>query len=119
MSMSFGNRLAGLRKKIGKLQTEVAKDIGVARATYGAYEQDKREPDLMTLEKLANYYEVSIDYLVKGEDYRSQAEKLLNDPNTQVAARDGDMSKDKAMDAIAWLLEQEKGRKPGEKQKRK
>jgi transcriptional regulator with XRE-family HTH domain len=62
--MSFGSRLAGLRKKKGKLQAEVAKDIGVARATYGAYEQNKREPDLDTLEKLANYYDVSIDYLL-------------------------------------------------------
>ncbi|MGJ9384293.1 helix-turn-helix domain-containing protein [Salipaludibacillus sp. CF4.18] len=71
--MTIGKRLVNLRKiKTSKKQEEVAKDLGVARSTYGAYEQDKREPDQSTLIKLSDYYDVSIDYLLRGETYKQE-----------------------------------------------
>ncbi|MCM3598661.1 helix-turn-helix domain-containing protein [Metabacillus idriensis] len=115
----FGERLAILRKSKGLSQYDLAERLGFSRGKLANYEQGSRQPDYDTLIKIADFFEVSTDYLLKGEDFRTQAEKLLNDPDTQIAARDGDMSKEKAMDALAWLLEQEKGRKPGDKQNRK
>ncbi|WP_062048297.1 helix-turn-helix domain-containing protein [Bacillus sp. JCM 19034] len=47
-----------------KRQEDVAKEIGVSRATYGHYEIGRTEPDNETLKKLADYFNVSTDYLL-------------------------------------------------------
>lgn len=62
--MEFKDRLVQLRKEKKLLQTDMAKKIGVARATYGAYEQGTRQPDFETLQRIANYFEVSTDFLL-------------------------------------------------------
>src|SRR5690606_21349439 len=62
--MKFNDRLVQLRKEKKLLQTDMAKKIGVARATYGAYEQGTRQPDFETLQRIANYFEVSTDFLL-------------------------------------------------------
>lgn len=64
----LGNRLSELRKK-GKLtQEEIAKMVGVGRTTYAMYEQGNRQPDYDTLQKIAEFFEVSIDYLITGKE---------------------------------------------------
>lgn len=60
----LGERLSALRKIRKLKQEDVARKIGVARTTYSMYEQDNREPDIKVLIKLADFYEVTIDYLV-------------------------------------------------------
>ncbi|MCL6592703.1 MAG: helix-turn-helix domain-containing protein, partial [Alicyclobacillus sp.] len=57
------------RIKHGWTQDEVADKIGVARSTYSNYENGHREPDLNTIQKLAELYGVSIDYLLTGRNY--------------------------------------------------
>lgn len=47
-----------------KTQEEVANDLNMQKQTYQNYEYGKREPDFLTLIKLADYYQVSIDYLL-------------------------------------------------------
>lgn len=56
-------RLLSLRKNIGKTQEEVAKELGITRATYANYEAGKTQPDFDILLKIANYFNVSLDYL--------------------------------------------------------
>lgn len=58
------DRLRSLRKKRGLSQVEAAKRMGIARTTYSNYEAGNREPDIDTLIEMANFYEVSVDYLV-------------------------------------------------------
>lgn len=62
--MEFKDRLVQLRKRTKLLQADMAKKIGVARATYGAYEQGTREPDFETLQQIADFFGVSTDYLL-------------------------------------------------------
>lgn len=62
--MEFKDRLVQLRKSTKLYQADMAKKIGVARATYGAYEQGTRQPDFDTLKKIADYFGVSTDYLL-------------------------------------------------------
>jgi len=62
--MDFSTRLTALRKQKKLLQADLANKIGIARATYGAYEQGTRQPDFETLEKIADYFDVSTDYLL-------------------------------------------------------
>ncbi|MCI2019988.1 MAG: helix-turn-helix domain-containing protein [Lentilactobacillus buchneri] len=61
----FAERLKQLRKeKSGLTQEMVAKQIGIAKTTYSAYEQGKRQPDYDTLNRLAKYFNASVDYLL-------------------------------------------------------
>lgn len=57
----FRERLKALRGE-ARLQ-DVAKDIGISRASLGYYENGDRKPDIEILMKLADYYHVSCDYL--------------------------------------------------------
>lgn len=57
-------RLRALREKKGLTQSEAAKKMGIVRSTYSNYEAGNREPDNDTLKKFAEFYEVSIDYLL-------------------------------------------------------
>lgn len=50
-----------------KTQTEVANALNLARATYGTYESGTRQPDHDTLCRLADYYGVSVDYILGRE----------------------------------------------------
>lgn len=64
----LGVRLKNLRNKENLTQAEMATKIDVARTTYAMYEQNKREPDNKTLERIANYFDVNIDYLLGRTD---------------------------------------------------
>jgi len=67
----LGSRLIFLRKERKKTQEDIAKIIGVTRPAYTAYETGKRNPDYDTLEKIADYYDVSIDYLLGRTEVRN------------------------------------------------
>lgn len=47
-----------------KTQEEVAKNLGLSRARYAHYEQGRSEPNLELIEKFANYFGVTSDYLL-------------------------------------------------------
>ena len=56
--------LKKLRMEKGATQEEVAKIINKSAVAYGYYESGRNEPDLKTLCQLADYYNVSIDFLI-------------------------------------------------------
>lgn len=62
--MSLGEKLVLLRLQKSLTQAQVAQQIGISRARYSHYETDRSEPDLHTLKDLADYFQVSIDYLL-------------------------------------------------------
>ena len=57
-------KLKELRIKKGVTQNEVAIAVGCAKSTYPKYEREEREPDITTLCRLADYFEVTVDYLI-------------------------------------------------------
>lgn len=59
----IANRLRYLRSKNGLTQDEVAKRVGIATTTYTNYEASNREPNIETLNKLADIFDCSVDYL--------------------------------------------------------
>lgn len=56
--------LIKLRKNAGLTQKELCKMLNVSRSTYNGYELEKFEPNIETLKKLADFYNVSVDYLI-------------------------------------------------------
>jgi transcriptional regulator with XRE-family HTH domain len=62
--MKFGDRIALLREKSGLTQEQLAQKLGISRAALAKYEKSRREPDYETLNKIANFFSVSVDYLL-------------------------------------------------------
>ncbi|PZM61859.1 helix-turn-helix domain-containing protein [Paenibacillus dendritiformis] len=60
----FEERLKRLRGIKKKNQQEVADELGISRSTYSGYESGQREPDFDTLRMIADYFEVTTDYLL-------------------------------------------------------
>ena len=60
----LGKRLKELREKRGLTQKELAQHIHISRDTYAQYEINRRSPDFKTLIYLADFFGVTIDYLL-------------------------------------------------------
>ena len=64
----FHDRLRYLRLHQELSQGEVASRLNIVQTTYSRYERGQREPDFATLKKIANFFNVSIDYLLDNDD---------------------------------------------------
>ena len=60
----FKNVFKALRESRKLTQSEIAKRLGISRSTIGMYETGAREPDYETLEAIADFFNVDIDYLL-------------------------------------------------------
>jgi len=58
------NRIRDLRLKAGITQKELGKKLELAESTISLYESEKREPDIATLLKIANFFDVTLDFLL-------------------------------------------------------
>ncbi|MBD5449491.1 MAG: helix-turn-helix transcriptional regulator [Lachnospiraceae bacterium] len=74
--MELGKLLATLRKEKGILQKEVATHLNVTVATVSNYEKGVHAPDLDTLIMLADFFDVSTDYLLQRTDYKAGIDTL-------------------------------------------
>jgi transcriptional regulator with XRE-family HTH domain len=73
----FSQRLEQLRLKKELTQQQMADILGVTRQAYGNYESGKREPDFSTLTRLANFFGVSVDYLLGKTNVRTPIETIV------------------------------------------
>lgn len=64
MMIRYGDRIALLREKHAMTQEDLASKLGISRAALSHYETSRREPDYETMNKIATYFKVSIDYLL-------------------------------------------------------
>lgn len=62
--------LSNIRKERNLNQQKVAMDLSISRESLSYYENGKRSPDIEMLCKLSEYFNVSIDYLIRGEDFQ-------------------------------------------------
>lgn len=60
----LGDRLRYLRTQSQRTQADIAKYLGITRAAYSHFENGRNEPSGSTLVKLANYFDVTTDYLL-------------------------------------------------------
>ena len=66
--MDFPTRILELKKEKNLLQKDIANASGVTVRNYQRYEKGEAQPTLPVLLKLADYFNVSIDYLVGRSD---------------------------------------------------
>ena len=58
-----------IRKKRKYSQLKVALDLNISREALSHYENGRRSPDIQMLRKMSEYFDVSIDFLINGEEY--------------------------------------------------
>ncbi len=84
-------QLSILRKSKGLTQKEIAEHIGVSRQAYANYESGNREPDFKTLLKLAEYLDVSTDYLLgETDEIKEKTPAEVSEQDLKVALFGGD-----------------------------
>jgi transcriptional regulator with XRE-family HTH domain len=66
-------RLKLLREEKGLLQKELAGYLEITPAAYGFYEQGRRQPDPVVLNRLADFFDTSVDYLLGRTEVRKPA----------------------------------------------
>ena len=64
--------LKQIRKKRRLSQLKVAMDLSISREALSYYENGKRSPDIDMLLTLSAYFGVSIDYLIRGEEFKKK-----------------------------------------------
>jgi transcriptional regulator with XRE-family HTH domain len=62
--LTLRNRIAQLRTSRHYTQDELASLLGISRAALSHYEKGRREPDYDTLIKIADLFQVSLDYIM-------------------------------------------------------
>lgn len=68
----LGKRLKMLRAEKKITQEELGKVVNVTKVSISGYENGNRTPDTETLQKLADFFNVSTDYLLGRADIRSE-----------------------------------------------
>lgn len=111
-----------LRKNKGLSMKELGEIIGVAESTVSQYETGKREPDFETLLKLGEYFNVSVDYLLRGDIAQNEKSPALTKKDERDIAKkleelketlenqdglmfDGDPMSDEAKESILAAME--------------
>lgn len=111
-------RMKELRKEKQITQAELAKALNIAPSTIGMYEQGRREPDYKTLERIADFFHVSTDFLIGREDSPMESMKRIllapsdGKPNTTKEMLDDYASlsadgKEKARSYIKYLARED------------
>lgn len=65
---TFGERLKQLRTDRKLTQREVAEFLQISVSAYQNYEYDRRDMSITSLTTIADYFEVSLDYLIGRSD---------------------------------------------------
>jgi len=69
---NFSSRIKALRKERGMKQSEMAEILGLKERSYQCYEYNERYPDFPGLIAIADFFDVSLDYLVGRSDVRER-----------------------------------------------
>jgi transcriptional regulator with XRE-family HTH domain len=102
--VNLGDKLKTLRGHKRVNQSDVAYYLNIDRSTYGKYETGDSSPDYDKLVKLADYYKVSIDYLLGRTD-------IKNPPETIAAHHEGDEWTEEELEDIEKFKEYVKMRR--------
>jgi transcriptional regulator with XRE-family HTH domain len=77
--MAIGNKIRRLRQDRNWSQTQLAQKIDINKRFISAYETGKSKPSAKTLQKLAEVFSVSVDYLLSDEQTKNLASVSITD----------------------------------------
>lgn len=96
-------RLKELREKKGISQYKLASDLGVAQSTVGMWENGKNRPESATLSALADYFQVSVDYLLGRESAASPLDSQLEGVDFALYGEVRDLSEEEKQDILDYI----------------
>ena len=105
---NFGARLKDLRLRAKLTQQQLGDIVHVSKVSISGYERGERSPDTETLRNLANYFEVSVDYLLNGkEGYQKEWSNSFDKPNdlirTVASHIDDDATEEDLEDILRYI----------------
>ncbi|MEG0076218.1 helix-turn-helix domain-containing protein [Anaerorhabdus sp.] len=86
--MKFNEKLLSIRKKQGLSQEELGMELEVSRQTISKWEAGQSYPDFQRLVMLSDYFNMTLDELVKDVDFQDVREKNLTDEKVSSIFRD-------------------------------
>ncbi len=107
--MNIGSKITELRKGKNWSQADLADKISVSRVIIGRYERDEAAPSIDIAKKIADAFEVSLDFLV-GEGQNSQFTKKTLQIIQDIEALEPDV-KDKLYFLVSAVIRDSKTRK--------
>lgn len=81
--MTLNERIVNLCEKKGISQSKLEKDLDIAKGSVTKWKT--QEPRHSTIEKVANYFGVSVEYIMTGEDSNPETPYYLNDDAREMA----------------------------------
>jgi transcriptional regulator with XRE-family HTH domain len=79
--MTLGDRIRALRKQKDITQEDLSRTISTKRENITNWELGRTKPDIDAVEKIANYFNVTLDYLISGNVQQTPSETLLLSKN--------------------------------------
>lgn len=104
----LGDRLKELRKSNNLSQEELSKRLNLNRGTYAHYELSKRQPDYKTLKKISDIFDVSLDYLITGNEYKKSPDEMWKEilnPKTEIFFKDLQEAPEEKIDELIRFWE--------------
>lgn len=74
-----------LLQSYGVTPYKVSKETGISQSTLSDWKKGKITPKSDTMKKIADYFDVSVDYLMTGEEKKVGEKYYLNEETAQVA----------------------------------
>lgn len=72
----LAHRIIALRRRKGISQAQLAQALNISPSAEGMYEQGRRIPNLETLILMAQFFDVSLDYLIAGSEFRRSEDEI-------------------------------------------
>ncbi|MBR7045192.1 MAG: helix-turn-helix transcriptional regulator [Lachnospiraceae bacterium] len=85
--MEIGSKIRQSRKEAKITQEQAAEALGVSRQTISNWENEKSYPDIISVLKMSDLYNVSLDYLLKGESAMNSYVDYLDESTNVVKSR--------------------------------
>lgn len=85
--MDIGSKIKKARSKAGLTQEKVAEALGISRQTISNWENEKSYPDIISVLKMSDLYDVSLDYLLKGEETMNSYMDYLEESTNVVKSK--------------------------------
>lgn len=102
------NQIKLLRKAKKITQKQLGDVLGVAESTISMYESGNRQPDVDTMRKIADYFNVTIDYLIGGENISSSDKDELDEKIIKIFGSLSEADQAQILDYARYLLMREK-----------
>lgn len=101
--MSIGSRIKGLRVRMGLNKSDLANVLGISHVQIIRYERDESIPPAAKLRKIAEYFGVTIDYLLEDKRKKSTVKVNISEQELNRLMQLPDEAKKKVVEYIDLL----------------